>query len=134
MAAACGRRWLGWAAIPAACVVILVSELIGLPWWAGLSATGLVLLIIGLRRPATRAVLLAQASAFAVICAVAVIALTWDPRAGVILAGLLLASHAIWDAIHYRRDLAVSRSMAEACMSLDLLLGLGLVAIATLAP
>ena len=58
VAAASGRRWVGWAAIPGAFVVIMVSELIGLPWWTGLSAT-----IIGLRRPTTRAVLLAQAAA-----------------------------------------------------------------------
>jgi hypothetical protein len=134
VAAASGRRWVGWAAIPAAFVVIMVSELIGLPWWTGLSATGLVLVIIGLRRPASRAVLLAQAAAFTGICTVAVVALAWDPRAGVVLAGVLLASHAIWDAIHYRRRLAVSRSLAEACLSLDLLLGLGLIAIAVVAP
>lgn len=134
VAAASGRRWVGWAAIPGAFVVIMVSELIGLPWWTGLSATGLVSMIIGLRRPASRAVLLAQAAAFTGICTVAVVALSWDPRAGVVLAGVLLASHAIWDAIHYRRRMAVSRSLAEACLSLDLLLGLGLIAIATLTP
>lgn len=132
VAAASGRRWVGWAAIPAACVVIVVSELIGLPWWTGLSATGLVLVIIGLWLT-SRAVLLAQAAAFTGICTVAVVALSWDPRAGLVLAGVLLASHAIWDAIHYRRRLAVSRSLAEACLSLDLLLGLGLIAITALA-
>ena len=134
VAAASGRRWMDWAAIPAAFVVIMVSELIGLPWWTGLSVTGLILMIIGLRRPTSRAVLLAQAAAFTGICTVAVVALAWDPRPGLVLAGVLLASHAIWDAVHYRRRMAVSRSLAEACMSLDLLLGLGLIAIAALAP
>jgi len=134
VAAASGRRWVGWAAIPAAFVVILVSEFIGLSWWTGLGATGLVLLIIGLRRPTSRAVLLAQASAFTVVCAVAVVALAWDARTGVVLAGLLLASHAIWDAIHYRRRSVVSRSMAEACLGLDLLLGLGLIVVTVVAP
>lgn len=131
-AAATGRRWVGWAAIPTSAVIVVVSELLGGAWWTGLGVTGLALAAIGLRRPAGRAILLAQAAAFTGICAVAVIALTWDAWAGLVLAGLLLASHAVWDAVHYRRRLVVSRSLAEACLSLDLLLGLGLIALAAI--
>lgn len=133
-AAASGRRWVGCAAIPISAVIVVLSELVGLPWWTGLGATGLVLVIIGLRRTGHRSVLLAQAAAFAVICGVAVIALDWDPRAGLVLAGVLLASHAIWDAVHYRRRLVVSRSLAEGCLGLDLLLGLGLIVLSAVTP
>ncbi len=132
-AAALGRRWVSWLAIPGASLVIVGSELAGLPWWAGLGTTGLVLAVVGLLwSSAARPVLLAQAAAFAGVVALAVLALAWDPMAGLVLAGLLLASHAIWDLIHHRRNSVVSRSMAEACLGFDLLLGLGLIALALL--
>ncbi len=132
-AAALGRRWVSWLAIPGASLVIVGSELAGLPWWAGLGTTGLVLAVVGLLwSSAARPVLLAQAAAFAGVVALAVLALAWDPMAGLVLAGLLLASHAIWDLIHHRRNSVVSRSMAEACLGFDLLLGLGLIAVALL--
>ena len=44
----------------------------------------------------------------------------------------VVRSLAAWDAVHYRRRLVVSRSLAEACLSLDLLLGLGLIALAAI--
>jgi hypothetical protein len=47
-----------------------------------------------------------------------------------VLAGLALASHAVWDAIHYRRAAVVPRSLAEFCMLLDVPLGLGAVVLA----
>lgn len=132
-AAALGRRWFGWVAIPVASLVVVGSELVGLPWWAGLGATGLALVGVGLlRSSAARPVLLAQAAAFAGVALLAVVALAWDPLAGLVLAGLVLAAHAIWDAIHLRRDAVVSRSMAEACLGFDLVLGLGLIALALL--
>ncbi|SDE06347.1 hypothetical protein [Auraticoccus monumenti] len=132
-AAALGRRWLGWVAIPVASLVVVGSELVGLPWWVGLGATGLVLLVLGvLRSPVARSLLLAQAAAFAVVAGLAVLALAWDPWAGLVLAGLVLASHAGWDVVHHRRDVVVSRSLAEACLGFDLLLGLGLIAVALL--
>ena len=31
----------------------------------------------------------------------------------------------MWDVIHYRRDIVVPRSLSEACMFLDLPLGIG---------
>lgn len=46
------------------------------------------------------------------------------------LAGVVLAGHAVWDLIHYRRDQVVPRSLAEFCMLLDLPLGVGAIVIA----
>ncbi|WP_036555495.1 hypothetical protein [Nocardioides insulae] len=132
-AAASGRPWVAWVAIPGSSLVVVLSEVMGMPWWAGLALGSLILVVVALRRERPDAVLLAQAAAFAAIGLLAVLALSLDPRAGVVLAGLVLASHAIWDAIHHHRRIAVPRSLAEACFSLDLLLGLGLVAVVVFA-
>jgi hypothetical protein len=131
-AAASGRPWVAWVAVPGASLVVVSSEVMGLPWWTGLALGALVLVLIGLRHASARAVLLAQAAAFTLVGLLAVVALGLGHRAGVVLAGLVLASHAIWDMIHYRRRLVVPRSLAEACFSLDLLLGLGLIAVVLL--
>jgi hypothetical protein len=42
-----------------------------------------------------------------------------------VVAGLALAAHAAWDARHLRRGTVVPRSLAKACLALDLPLGLG---------
>lgn len=133
-ASASGRPWVAWVAVPGASLLVVASELVGLPWWTGLALGALILVSIGLRRGSAPAALLAQAAAFTLIGLLAVVAVSLDLRAGVVLAGLVLASHAIWDAIHYRRRLVVPRSLAAACFSLDLLLGLGLIAIVLLVP
>ena len=57
-------------------------------------------------------------------------ALLLAPRAGLVLAGLALAAHALWDMEHYRRDLVVPRSLSAFCMALDVPLGLGAVVLA----
>ncbi len=132
-AAATGRPWIAWASIPGASLVVVVSELLGFAWWVGLVVVGFALVASRLhtQKPAP---LLAQAAAFTAIGAIAVVALSIDPRTGVLVAGLLLASHALWDWAHLRRGWVVPRSMAEACFSFDLVLGLGLIAITFLAP
>ncbi|KAE8762898.1 hypothetical protein GB883_17010 [Georgenia thermotolerans] len=123
-AAALGRPWVAWASIAGASLVLVVGELAGLPWWVGLALTGLALVVVGLWRGAPRPTLV-QAAALLGFGALAVVALIVEPRAGLVLAGLTLAGHAFWDAIHHRRDQVVSRSLAEACMLLDVPLGLG---------
>lgn len=47
------------------------------------------------------------------------------PRAGLVLAAIALASHAVWDVIHYRRRQVVPRSLAEFCFVLDVPLSVG---------
>ncbi len=63
---------------------------------------------------------------------VAATALFLAPRLGLVLVGVVLASHAVWDAVHYRRDQVVPRSLAEFCMMLDVPLGVGFVVLAVL--
>jgi hypothetical protein len=123
-AAALGRPWVAWASIMGASLVVVASEVVGLAWWAGLALTGLVLVAVGLRRGAPRPTL-TQSAALVGYGALAVVALVLSPPAGLVLAGFTLASHAVWDAVHHRRNEVVPRSMAEACIAFDVLLGLG---------
>ncbi len=59
-------------------------------------------------------------------------ALFLAPRVGLVLAGLVLASHAVWDVVHYRRNQVVPRSLAEFCMLLDVPLGVGFIVLAVI--
>lgn len=127
-AAALGRPWVAWASVVGASLVVVASEAAGLVWWAGLGMLALALLVIGLLSGAHRPTLV-QAVALAGYGTLAVVTLAMEPRAGLVLAGVALASHAVWDAVHYRRDDVVPRSMAEACLLLDVPLGLGCMAL-----
>ncbi|QJW38204.1 hypothetical protein FIC82_003695 [Cellulosimicrobium protaetiae] len=128
-AGALGRPWVAWAAIPGASLVIVAARLADVPWWAGLGLAALVLVVLGLRRGAARPTLV-QGAALLAYGGLAVLALAIDPRAGLVLAGLTLAVHAVWDVVHHRRGEVVPRSMAEACIGFDVVLGLGAIVLA----
>ena len=129
-AAALGRRWVAWAGVAVFSVPVVVAELIGVPWWVGLAVVAAALVVAGLVIGVPRPPVLAQTAAAVAYGGVAVTALYLSPDAGLLLAGLALAAHAAWDAVHYRRDTVVPRSLAEACMLFDVLLGLGVAVIA----
>ncbi|MFK4039314.1 hypothetical protein ACI2LC_26225 [Nonomuraea wenchangensis] len=126
-AAALGEPWTVWPAALGVSLVVVVSELLGMSWWAGLGGTAVVLVGVGLALRVSRSALLAQALAVVGFGGAAVIAVFSTPQVGVVVAGLALASHAIWDVIHLRRKLVVAPSLAEACIFLDVPLGLGLI-------
>jgi hypothetical protein len=120
-AAATGRRWAAWAAVPAASALPFLAEVLGVPRWTALAAAGAVLAALGAlaRRGATWPQTLAMAGWFGT----SVVALQLAPRVGLALAGAALAAHAVWDAVHYRHDVVVRRSLAVWCMGLDVVLG-----------
>lgn len=126
-AAALGRPWVAWVSIVGASLAVVASEAAGLVWWGGLGMLALALVVIGLLSGALPTLM--QGAALAGYGTLAVGALAMEPRAGLVLAGLALASHAVWDAIHYRRNEVVPQSMAEACLLLDVPLGLGCIAL-----
>jgi hypothetical protein len=128
-AAALDRRWVSWAGIVAGSLVVVAAELVGLVWWAGVGIAAATLVVIGRLGHASRSALTAQTAALLGFGGLALVALSLDPDAGLVLAGIALAGHAVWDVIHYRRDEVVSRSLAEFCILLDILLGLGLIVI-----
>lgn len=129
-AAAWGRPWVAWAAIPAGSLLVAAAELSGVPWWVALSVLAVGVFVVGLLRSAVVRTMLRQSAAMVGFTGLAVAALAADPQAGLVLAGLVLASHGIWDVAHLRRGEVVSPSLAQACLWLDVPLGLGAVALA----
>jgi len=129
-AAALGRPWVAWAAIVPAGVVVVACELAGVAWWAGLGVFALALAVAGALGPASRPALPAQTAALIGYGGLVVAALSFAPRAGLAVAGVVLAAHAVWDLIHYVRNQVVPRSLAEFCMLLDVPLGVGAIILA----
>lgn len=126
-AAAFARPWVAWAGVAGFSVVVFAAELAGVPWWAAFAVVAVMLVGAGLAIRAPRRALLAQTAAALAYGAPAVLALYLSPLAGAIVAGLSLATHAAWDLVHYRRNTVVPRSLSEACMLLDIPLGIGVV-------
>lgn len=129
-AAALSRPWIAWAGIVVSVAVVDLSDLVDVVWWASLGVIALVLLAVGLLSRVPRPTLTAQTAALIGYGGLAVAALYVAPRAGLGLAGAALCGHAVWDAIHYRRNQVVPRSLAEFCMLLDVPLGVGAIVLA----
>jgi hypothetical protein len=107
--------------------VVTVAKITGFAWWAAFAVAAAALIVAGLAIGVPRKPLWAQAGAAVVYGGLAVAALFLPLVAGGVLAGLALAAHAGWDWLAYRRDEVVPRSLAEACMFLDVPVGLGVV-------
>lgn len=120
-AAVTGVRWTGWLVALLASAIPVASELLDTPRWIPFVLVGVVLAGIGLARG--RRATWPQAAAMVGFFGIATVALFLEPRLGLALAGLALASHAVWDVLHYRRDVVVNRSLALWCIGLDLTLG-----------
>jgi hypothetical protein len=123
-AAALGLRWVAWAAIPVASALVVAGALIGIEPWFVLGGVAIALVIVGLVVRASRTALAAQSLALVTYGGIALIGLALSPVVGAVLASLTLMAHGVWDVIHYRRNVVVSRSLAEACIAFDVLLGL----------
>ena len=129
-AAALSKPWVAWPAIVGGSLVVVASELLGLAWWAGIGIAALALVVVGLLLGASRPALSAQTIALIGFGGLAAAALLLAPPVGLAVAGTVLASHALWDVSHYRGDRVVPRSLAEFCMVLDLVLGVGCIGLA----
>ena len=125
-AAALDRRWSAWA-------VLLVGLLLAffIPSTSEvvpsvvLLVAALVFLVLGVargqwQRPGGLPLQTAGMLAFG---STALVALYVDPDLGGTLVAIALISHAAWDAYHFLRNRVVSRSYAEFCAVVDLLLG-----------
>jgi hypothetical protein len=129
-AGALGQRWIAWAGVLVGSAVVTVSEVSGIPWWLGLSVYAAVLVVAGVLRPASLRPVTAQALAMVGFGGLAVAAVLVSPRLGLAMAGVALATHAVWDYIHWRRNEVVPRSLAEFCIVLDVPFGLAAVVLA----
>jgi hypothetical protein len=108
--------------------------LIGIEPWFVLGGVAIALVIVGLVARASRTALAAQSLALVAYGGIALIGLALSPAVGAVLASLTLMAHAVWDVIHYRRNAVVSRSLAEACIAFDVLLGLAAIVLVVGAP
>lgn len=129
-AAAMDRPWVAWAAVGGTSVVVTLSEVAGLPWWVALGAVAIAMVATGLALRVPRSALAAQSAAALGFGGLAAASLVLAPKIGLVLAGIVLASHAVWDVVHWRRNKVVPRSLAEFCLLLDVPLGIGAVLLA----
>lgn len=90
----------------------------------------LALVVAGLLLRVSRSPLTAQTAALIGYGGVAVAALFLAPGVGLVLAGVALVGHSVWDVIHYRRNQVVHRSLAEFCVLLDVPLGVDAIVLA----
>lgn len=120
-AAVAGRRWVGWVGAWTFAVLVVLAGLLDFPRTVVFVASGVILTGVGLvLRPRLT---VPQALAAAGYLGVALVALLLAPRVGLAIAGLALATHVVWDVLHFRRDAVVNRSLALWCIGLDLVVG-----------
>lgn len=133
-AAAVGRRGAAWPAFLVTFVLIGASKVVDADPVPILLGAAAVILVVGLARGGLRPAwsLPLQAAAMLVLGGVALLALQLSPTAGGLLVAVGLLAHAAWDVHHHRTGRVVSRSLAEFCAVLDVLLAV-LVAIIAVA-
>jgi hypothetical protein len=125
-AAALDRRRFAWAVLLAGIAVLAVvpsaSEVVPS---VGFLAAALVFLAVGVARGQSRKPggLTLQTVGVLVFGSIVLAAIYVDPDIGGYLVAFALLGHAGWDAYHFLRNRVVSRSYAEFCGVLDLLLG-----------
>jgi len=124
-AAAFSLPWMAWAWIPLSFVVVFAGALVELDPLVATAGAAAVLVVLGLLRGADRPALTLEVAGLLIYGSIAVSALLLAPTAGLVLVAVTLIAHGGWDLWHLRRhrDL-VSPSLAEACVALDVPLGL----------
>jgi hypothetical protein len=124
-AAAFSLPWMAWAWIPLSFGVVFAGALVELDPLVVTAGAAAVLVVIGLLRGAARPALTLEVAGLLIYGSIAVSTLLLAPTAGLVMVALTLVAHGVWDLWHLRRhrDL-VSPSLAEACVALDVPLGL----------
>jgi hypothetical protein len=130
-AAVFARPWMAWAWIPIASVVVVAGKLVDVEPMVATGVAAAALVVAGLARPTTRPAATLETAGLLVYGAFTVAALLLAPSAGLVVVALTLVAHGAWDMWHLRRhrDL-VSPSLAEACIALDVPLGLAVLVMA----
>ena len=131
-AAALDRPWAAWAAIPATGVVIRAGLLLGARPIVSLAVAAVVLVAIGVAIRVSRSTLTLETAGLLAYGGVAAVGLAIAPTAGLLVVAVTLVAHGAWDIWHLRRHAVVPGSLAEACIALDVPLGLGVLALLAL--
>jgi hypothetical protein len=122
------RRGASWPVLIASFALLVLLQLQS---WVNptvvILAVASAIAVVGFRRPAGRAELLLQTGGLVLFGGLALVGLVVAPEIAryVLAAGWL--GHGLWDAVHLRRDAVVSRSYAEWCLVLDILIAAELV-------
>ncbi|MGW4962389.1 hypothetical protein ACWEPL_34645 [Nonomuraea sp. NPDC004186] len=124
-----GKPGTVWALFVISTVAWVVLDQLGIDGWPALIGGAVSLIVLGLVGGLLRQPLLtaAQVPAMLVCGGAALLALTLSPQAGGFLVAGALIAHGVQDLLVWRAKQVVARSMAEFCMVLDLLLGVGIV-------
>ena len=117
---AVGRRGVTWIAVVAGIAAVVAMRAVGLDETVGLLVAAVGFAVLGVVRAAPgHGLQVAGAIGFAVVALLAV-------HSGHLVGGYLVAAgligHAAWDVYHHWRDRVVSRSFAEWCAVVDVLL------------
>lgn len=129
-AAVLGSRQSVWAMVGVVSVAVVLARLAGLDPTVTVIVMGVGLSIFGLVRSSgsARRAIAVQALGFLCYTALGLAAMMAAPTAGIYLAAAAAIGHTAWDVVHHIRSTVVSRSLAEACIVLDLGLAAALLA------
>lgn len=117
------RRWASWPVLVTSFVL-----LVGLQLQTVVQPTIVILALatavalVGLRRHSGRAELGLQLAGLVLFGGLALVGLTVAPGVAPYILAAAWLGHGVWDLVHLRRDAVVSRSYAEWCGVLDLLI------------
>jgi hypothetical protein len=128
VAAATGRRWSAWVALPAAANLPFLGLVTPGPWWAVVVIVAAVVAASG--RVWRRREAMAQTVAMLAFFGAGVVALYLPASAGLAVAGTALLGHAAWNGKYYRSDSVVNRSFAAWCGALDVTVGVATLIVA----
>lgn len=133
-AAAFSRPWMAWAWCLPGSVLVVAARVLDVSPVLVTALAAAALVLVGLARGAARPPLARQTAGFVGYGLLVLAALALGPGSGLVLAALTLVGHGAWDVWHllrHRDD--ISPSLAEACVALDIPLGLAALALAFLA-
>ncbi|MEV4111402.1 hypothetical protein [Nonomuraea sp. NPDC049695] len=124
-----GKPGTVWVLFISSTVAWVVLDKLEIDAWPALVGGAISLIVLGLvggllRKPVLTA---AQVPAMLVFGGAALLALTLSPQAGGFLVAAALIGHGVQDVLVWRAKQVVARSMAEFCMVLDFILGVGIV-------
>jgi hypothetical protein len=126
-AAVVDRRRFAWVVLLAAITPLVLTQVLDLKinLHPAFLVAALAFLVLGAARGQLRAPssVPLQAAGMLVFGATMLVALYVEPVLGGMLVAIGLLGHAAWDAVHYVRNRVVTRSYAEFCAVLDLLVG-----------
>ena len=134
-AAALNLRQFAWAVLLAGVAVLtVVPSTSPVVPSVGFLVAALVFLVVGVARGQWRSSggLGLQTVGMLAFGSIVLVALSVDPGLGGKLVAIAILTHAAWDAYHHRCDRTVTRSFAELCFVLDVLLAVIVVVVTVL--